>query len=115
MPRVKRGAVRTRKRARVLKKTKGMKWGRNSRIKLAKTAAVKAGTYAYRDRRTKKRVMRNLWLIRINAALRELGWNYSKFIGALKKANIEVDRKILSEFASKHPAIFKAFVAKLEA
>lgn len=115
MPRVKRGAVRTRKRARVLKKTKGMKWGRKSKIKQAKTAAVKAGTYAYRDRRTKKRVMRRLWLIRINAGLRELGWTYSKFIGALKKANIEVDRKILSEFAQKHPKIFKAFVAKLEA
>ena len=115
MARVKRGAVRTRKRARVLKKTKGMKWGRKSKIKLAKTAAVKAGAYSYRDRRTKKRVMRNLWLIRINAGLRELGWSYSKFIGALKKAGIEVDRKILSEFASEHPKIFKAFVAQLKA
>lgn len=115
MPRVKRGALRTRKRARVLKKTKGMKWGRKSKIKQAKTAAVKAGAYAYRDRRNKKRVMRRLWLVRINAGLRELGWTYSRFIGALGKANIEVDRKILSEFAAKHPKIFKAFVAKLEA
>lgn len=115
MPRVKRGLVRTRKRAKVLKKTKGMMWGRKSKIKLAKTAATKAGAYAYRDRRNKKRVMRRLWLVRINAALRELGWSYSKFIGALKKANIIIDRKILSDIAAKNPKIFKAFVEQLKA
>lgn len=115
MPRVKRGSVRTRKRARVLKRAKGMMWGRSSKIKQAKTAVVKAGTYAYRDRRNKKRVMRRLWMMRINAGLRELGWSYSRFIGALKKANIEVDRKILSQFAADKPKIFKAFVEKLEA
>lgn len=90
-------------------------WGRKSKIKQAKTASVKAGLYSYRDRRNKKRVMRRLWMMRINAGLRELGWSYSKFIGALKKANIEVDRKILSQFAANQPKIFKAFVEKLEA
>src|SRR6188508_354338 len=99
MPRVKRGKVRARKRARVLKRTKGMMWGRKSKIKLAKTAAVKAGAYAYRDRRNKKRDFRGLWLIRMNAALRELGWSYSKFAGALKKARINLDRKILADLA----------------
>lgn len=95
-----------------------MMWGRKSKIKLAKTAAVKAGAYAYRDRRAKKRDMRGLWLIRMNAALRELGWSYSKFAGALKKARINLDRKVLADLAVNHPAIFKAVVettAKLAA
>jgi large subunit ribosomal protein L20 len=110
MARVKRGTVRTRKRARVLKRTKGMMWGRKSKIKLAKTAATKAGAYAYRDRRAKKRDFRALWLIRLNAGLREFGWSYSKFAGALKKAQIRLDRKILADLAANHPAIFKALV-----
>ena len=114
MPRVKRGKMRARKRARVLKRTKGMMWGRKSKIKLAKTAATKAGLYAYRDRRTKKRDFRSLWTMRLNAAVREYGWSYSKFIDALKKAKIELDRKVLSELAVKHPAIFKAIVASLK-
>lgn len=110
MPRVKRGKVRARKRARVLKRTKGMMWGRKSKIKLAKTAATKAGAYAYRDRRRKKRDMRSLWLIRLNAGLRELGVTYSQFASQLKKAQIKLDRKILADLASHHPAVFKALV-----
>ncbi|MEK7546530.1 MAG: 50S ribosomal protein L20 [Patescibacteria group bacterium] len=110
MPRVKRGKVRARKRARVLKRTKGMMWGRKSKIKLAKTAATKAGAYAYRDRRNKKREMRSLWLIRLNAGLRELGLSYSKFHGMLSKAKISLDRKVLAELAASHPAVFKALV-----
>ncbi len=110
MPRVKRGKVRARKRARVLKRTKGMMWGRKSKIKLAKTAATKAGAYAYRDRRNKKRDMRSLWLIRLNAGLRELGLTYSKFSGMLTKAKITLDRKVLAELAANHPAVFKALV-----
>jgi large subunit ribosomal protein L20 len=106
--------MRARKRARVLKRTKGMMWGRKSKIKLAKTAETKAGLYAYRDRRTKKRNFRNLWTMRLNAAVRELGWTYSQFINALKKAHIELDRKVLSELAIKHPAIFKAVVDSLK-
>ena len=118
MPRVKRGKVRARKRARVLKRTKGMMWGRKSKIKLAKTAATKAGAYAYRDRRAKKRDMRALWLVRLNAGLRELGLSYSKFSGMLTKAKIKLDRKVLSDLAANHPAVFKALVettAKLAA
>jgi len=114
MPRIKRGLVRARKRARFLKKTKGMMWGRKSKIKLAKTAAVKAGAYAYRDHRTKKRDFRALWNIRLNAGLRELGWTYSRFIGAAKKANIVLDRKILSDLAMNHPSIFKAVVESVK-
>ncbi len=110
MPRVKRGKVRARKRARVLKRTKGMMWGRKNKIKLAKTAATKAGAYAYRDRRTKKRNFRSLWLIRLNAALRENGLSYSKFAGMLGKAKIGLDRKVLAELAMNHPAVFKALV-----
>lgn len=110
MPRVKRGKVRARKRARVLKKTKGMMWGRKSKIKLAKTAATKAGAYAYRDRRNKKRAFRSLWLIRLNAGLHENGLNYSKFAGMLSKSNIALDRKILADLAANHPAVFKALV-----
>ena len=110
MPRVKRGKVRARKRARILKKTKGMMWGRKSKIKLAKTAATKAGAYAYRDRRNKKRAFRSLWLVRLNAGLHENGLNYSKFAGMLKKANIALDRKILADLAANHPAVFKALV-----
>lgn len=110
MPRVKRGLLRSRKRAQVLRHTKGMMWGRKSKIKLAKTAAVKAGVYAYRDRRAKKRDFRSLWTMRLNAALREMGWTYSQFINGLKKANIALDRKVLSELAVEHPEIFKAVV-----
>ena len=114
MARIKRGRVHARKRARLLKRTKGMMWGRKSKIKLAKTAATKAGLYAYRDRRTKKRDFRSLWTMRLNAAVREYGWTYGKFIDALKKSKIELDRKVLSELAIKHPAIFKAIVASLK-
>lgn len=110
MPRVKRGKVRARKRARILKKTKGMMWGRKSKIKLAKTAATKAGAYAYRDRRNKKRAFRSLWLIRLNAGLHENGLNYSKFAGMLNKSHIMLDRKILADLAANHPAVFKALV-----
>lgn len=85
-------------------------WGRKSKIKLAKTAATKAGAYAYRDRRNKKREMRSLWLIRLNAGLRELGVSYSKFHGMLAKAKIKLDRKILADLAANNPVIFKAIV-----
>ena len=110
MPRVKRGLLRTRKRARLLKRTKGMMWGRKSKVKLAKTASTKAGAYAYRDRRAKKRNFSALWNIRLNAALRDLGWTYSSFMGALHKAKIALDRKVLSDLAVQHPEIFKAVV-----
>ncbi len=106
MPRVKRGQIHIKKREKLLKSVKGFKWGRKSKIKLAKVAALKAGVYAYRDRRRKKRDMRSQWQVVINAAIREHGINYSKFIAGLKSKQIEIDRKILSELAKKYPAIF---------
>lgn len=77
-------------------------------MRAAKVAILKAGVHAYRDRRLKKRVMRGLWLIRINAAARQYGLTYSKLINGLKKADIELDRKVLSRLAADHPNVFKA-------
>ena len=91
-----------------------MMWGRKSKIRLARPAALKAGVYAYRDRRNKKRVMRRLWQIRLNAALRPLELNYSRFIDGLKKANIALDRKVLSTLAKDHPEVFKKIVEKIK-
>jgi large subunit ribosomal protein L20 len=110
MPRVKRGRVRTRKRRALHQHTKGFRLGRGKLVKLAKTAAKKAGKQALADRRGKKRDFRALFNIRINAAVREQGLSYSKFIGLLKKKNIELDRKVLAEIAAKYPAVFKAIV-----
>ena len=110
MSRVKRGKVRTRKRKAILKRTKGYKWGRKKKIKLAKPAIKKAGVYAYRDRKNKKRAKRRLWQIKLNAAVRQHGLTYSKFINALKKKNIELDRKILADIAEKNPKVFAKIV-----
>lgn len=110
MSRVKRGKSHLKRRKKLLKLTKGYKWGRKSKIKLAKTAAVKAGVYAYVGRRLKKRQFRRVWQIRINGALREKGLSYSKFAGALKKANIQLNRKILSELAVNYPKIFEKII-----
>lgn len=112
MPRVKRGIIHLKKRKKLLKAVKGYRWGRKKLIKLARPAMLKAGAYAYRDRRNKKRSARRLWNIQINAACREGGISYSKFIAGLKKGTIEVDRKILSQLAQKHPVIFAKIVEK---
>jgi large subunit ribosomal protein L20 len=112
MPRVKRGVMHTKSRKSLLKRAKGFKWGRKKLIKLAKTATVKADAYAYRDRRTKKRLIRRNWQIQLNAAVREHGLSYSKFIGGLKKAKIELDRKVMSELAQTEPKIFAKIVEK---
>ncbi|MFA6304441.1 MAG: 50S ribosomal protein L20 [Patescibacteria group bacterium] len=106
MPRVKRGKVRAKKRKVLLAKAKGFKWGRKKKVKLAKPAVKKAGVYAYRDRRNKKRSARGLWQVKISAPLKEQGLSYSKFIGELKKKNIILDRKILADLAEKNPLIF---------
>ena len=110
MPRVKRGTHRIKRRKNILARTKGMRWGRKSKITLAKIAAVKAGANAYRDRRLKKRNNRGLQQIRINAAARLNGTIYSRLIDDLKKRHIELDRKVLSELAIKHPEIFTKIV-----
>ena len=112
MVRVKRGKAAHKRRKKVLKYTKGFRWGRKSKYKLAKQALQKAWTYAYRDRRVKKREFRKLWQIQINAACRQQGISYSRFIYGLKKNKIELDRKILSNLAQTHPEIFKKITEK---
>ncbi len=113
MTRVKRGTTAHKRRKRVLKLVKGYRWGRKSKYRLAKDALFHAWTHAYKHRRTKKRDFRGLWQIQINAAVREKGISYSKFINLLKKNKIEIDRKILSQLAQKHPKIFEKILEKV--
>lgn len=114
MPRVKRGTHRVKRRKNILARTKGFRWGRKSRITLAKVAGIKADAYRYRDRRTKKRTMRSLWLVKINAAVRENGMSYSKFIGALKTKGVVIDRKILANLAEHEPKAFAKVVSMVK-
>ncbi|PIR75074.1 MAG: 50S ribosomal protein L20 [Candidatus Magasanikbacteria bacterium CG_4_9_14_0_2_um_filter_42_11] len=107
MSRVKRGTQHVKHRKNILKLTKGFRGGLRNRIKLAKTASTKAGAHAYRDRRVKKRNSRRLWQVRINAAVRMLGLSYSTFTGQLKKKEVALDRKVLSEIAAQQPETFK--------
>jgi len=111
MPRVKRGTQHTKRRKNLLARVKGFKWGRKSKIRLARPAMLKAGVYAFRDRRAKKRTFRALWTVKINAAVHELGLSYSRFINMLKLSNIAIDRKVLAQIAEKHPAVFGKIVA----
>ncbi|MBU1034333.1 50S ribosomal protein L20 [Patescibacteria group bacterium] len=110
MPRVKRGTHHIKRRKNILARTKGMMWGRKSKITLAKTASLKAGANAYRDRKLKKRNNRGLQQIRINAAARALGTTFSKLIGDLKKRNIGLDRKVLSQIGKDYPEVFAKIV-----
>lgn len=112
MPRVKRGTQHVKRRKSLMEKTKGMMWGRKSKIRLARPAMLKAGVNAFRDRRNKKRINRRLWQVRLNAALRPLGMSYSRFIDGLKKAGIILDRKVLSQIAQSHEVVFKNIVDK---
>lgn len=113
MVRVKRGQTAHKRRKRLLKQAKGFKWGRKSKYRLAKQALMKAWTYAYRDRRRKKREARALWQVQIGAGLKPVDLSYSKFIGLLKKKNIGLDRKILAQLAKEKPEIFKKVVESL--
>ncbi len=106
MVRVKRGKAAHKRRKNLLKYAKGFRWGRKSKYKAAKEALMHAWSYAYRDRKVKKREFRKLWQIRINAACKQAGISYSRFIHNLKQKNIELDRKILSTLAKDHPKIF---------
>ena len=99
MARVKRGVRRHARHKKVLKAAKGYYGRRKNTIRVAKQAVMKAGQYAYRDRRQRKREIRSLWITRINAAVRELGLSYSTFMAGLKRANIEIDRKVLADLA----------------
>ena len=115
MPRVKRGVTAPARHKKILALAKGYRGRRKNVFRIAKQAVMKAGQYAYRDRRTRKRVFRQLWIARINAASRGLGLTYSKFMAGLKKANIEIDRKVLSDMAIHDPAGFGSIVDKVKA
>lgn len=110
MARVKRGVVASRRHKKVLKKAKGYYGARSRVFRVAKQAVTKAGQYAFRDRRVKKREFRALWITRINAQARENGISYSQLIAGLKKANIEVDRRVLAELAVHDKSAFSAIV-----
>ena len=115
MSRVKRGVTAHARHKKVFKATKGHYGRRRNTIRIAKQSMEKAMQYAYRDRKNKKRTFRALWIQRINAAVRPFGLTYSKFIDALAKANITVDRKVLSELAISEPSAFQAIVEKAKA
>ena len=113
MARVKRGTMKNKRRKYILAQTKGYRFDRKSKERVAKVAIKHAGVHAFRHRRAKKREFRQLWALRINAAARPLGLSYSKLIGALKKKNIELARKSLSALAKDYPDTFAAVVKSL--
>lgn len=115
MARVKRGVTAHAKHKKVLKKAKGYYGARSRVFRVAKQAVIKAGQYAYRDRRQRKRQFRVLWIIRINAAARQCGLSYSRFINGLQKAAIGIDRKILADIAVSDPQAFAAIAEKSKA
>ncbi len=114
MVRVKRGKAAHKKRKHLLKHAKGFRWGRKSKYRVAKEALYHAWRYAYRDRKVKKGDFRKLWQIKINAAGRQYGISYNKFISGLKKNKIDLDRKILANLAQNHPQIFQKIVEKIK-
>ena len=115
MPRVKRGVVAKAKHKKILKKAKGYYGARSRVFRVAKQAVIKAAQYAYRDRRNRKREFRSLWIIRINAAARQHGLSYSRLMSGLVKANIDIDRKILSDLAVNDADGFAKLVEKAKA
>ncbi|MGC2164989.1 MAG: 50S ribosomal protein L20 [Gallionella sp.] len=115
MPRVKRGVVARASHKKILDLAKGYRGRRKNVYRIAKQAVMKAGQYAYRDRRQKKRQFRTLWIARINAAAREQGLSYSVFMNGLKKASIQVDRKVLSDIAIFDKPAFAEFVVQAKA
>ncbi|MGI2029277.1 50S ribosomal protein L20 [Endozoicomonas acroporae] len=115
MARVKRGVIARRRHKKVLKQAKGYYGARSRVFRVAKQAVTKAGQYAYRDRRQRKRQFRALWIARINAGARMNGLSYSRFIAGMKKAAIEIDRKVLADLAVHDKAIFGQLVEKAKA
>ena len=115
MPRVKRGVTARARHKKILAMAKGYRGRRKNVYRIAKQAVMKAGQYAYRDRRNRKRVFRQLWIARINAAARGMGITYSKFMAGMKKASIDIDRKMLAELAVRDPAAFGSIVDKVKA
>ena len=115
MPRVKRGVTAHARHKKILKLAKGFRGRRKNVFRIAKQAVMKAGQYAYRDRRQKKRQFRALWIARINAAVRELGMSYSVFMAGLKRANIDIDRKVLADLAVADKAAFAKIAGQVKA
>jgi large subunit ribosomal protein L20 len=115
MARVKRGVTSHAKHKKVLEQAKGFYGRRKNTIRTAKAAVDKAGQYAYRDRKVRKRTFRSLWIQRINAAVRLEGMTYSRFISGLEAAGIEMDRKVMADIAMNDPAAFKAIAEKVRA
>lgn len=115
MPSVKRGVTARARHKKVLALAKGFRGRRGNVFRIAKEAVMKAGQYAYRDRRTKKRVFRQLWIARINAVARQCGMTYSQFANGLKKAQIEIDRKVLADIAVHDMTAFAGIVEKVKA
>ena len=115
MARIKRGVTSHARHKKVLKKAKGYRGRRKNTIRIAMQAVEKAGQYAYRDRRNRKRSFRRLWIQRINAGAREHGLTYSQLMNGLGKAGVEIDRKILSDLAIREPEAFKALVEQAQA
>ncbi len=111
MTRVKRGSTANARRKRLLKHTKGFKWGRKSKYRYAKEALLHAWSFQFADRKKKKRTMRAMWNVRINAAAKDAGTSYSRLIAQLKAANVELDRKVLSRIAADQPEVFKQILA----
>lgn len=114
MSRVKRGVAASKRRRNVLQMAKGFRWRRSTNFVAAKEALLKAGKYAHRDRRAKKRTNRRLWIIRLNNALRALEFTYSKFINVLKTKHVEIDRKVLSQLAAENPTVFEKLVKEVK-
>jgi len=115
MPRVKRGVTARARHKKVLEQAKGYRGRRGNVFRVANEAVMKAGQYAYRDRRQRKRQFRALWIVRINAAARELGMTYSVFMNGLKKAAIDIDRKVLADLAVFDKAAFAQIVEQAKA
>ena len=113
MARVKPGTLKNKRRKNILAQTKGYRFDRSTKERVAHEAIRKAGQHAFRHRRAKKREYRNLWTLRINAAARMHGFSYSKLAGAMKKANMALDRKSLADLAMNHPAVFERVVKTL--
>ena len=115
MPRVKRGTLTHKRHSNLLKRAKGFRTTRNNLFKRASEALLKAGQFAYRDRRTKKRQMRRGWIVRINAAVRAEGMSYSSFMHLANQAGMGLNRKVLSEMALQEPAALQAIIKQIAA
>lgn len=114
MTRVKRGTTHVKRRNNLLEDAKGFRWNRKNLFREAKQAVIKAGQYAYRDRRAKKRTMRALWITRLNIAVRELGLKYSQLIQIMNTKKIAADRKVLSQMAVEDPKVFVKFIESIK-